>query len=103
MDAVEEFSREMFGIGHNDRSMFVRLEDTAGPIKECRCSLGNGLRRGPGREAYRRVRIGIEDKEDLSDLVGLGSIIPSMPAHLTFAVATHVMGINGQELVAEMP
>ena len=93
----------MVCIGHNERSMVVRLEDMAGSIKECRCGLGNGPGRGPGREAHRLVRIGIEDKEGVSDLGGLGIILLAMPAHLPFAVAVHAMGIDGQECAAEMP
>jgi len=63
VDIVEECSREMFCIGHNERSMCVRLEDSAGSIKECRRCLGNGPRSCRGREAHGLVRIGIEDKE----------------------------------------
>jgi hypothetical protein len=65
--------------------------------------LGNGPGRGPGREAHRLVRIGIEDKEGLSDFGGLGIVLLAMSAHLPFAVAAHAMGIDGEEFAAEMP
>lgn len=83
--------------------MGVRLEDRAGSSKEFRRCLGNGPRSCRGREAPGLVRIGIEAKEGLSDLGGLGLMIRSMPAHLTFAVAAHAMGIDGQACAAERP
>lgn len=65
--------------------------------------LGHGSGRGPGCEAHRLVRIGIEDKEGLGDFGGLGFMVLSMPAHLSLAVTAHAMGIDGQEVTAEMP
>ena len=65
--------------------------------------MGHGSGRGPGCEAHRLVRIGIEDKEGLGDFGGFGFIVLSMPAHLSLAVTAHAMGIDGQEVAAEMP
>lgn len=103
VDVVEECNREMFCIGNNSRSLLVSLEDVAGSIQEFRCDLSHGPGRCPSSEAHRLVRIGIKDKEGLRDLGGLRIIILSMPAHLPFAVAAHAMGIDGQEVAAEMP
>ena len=83
--------------------MVVRLEEMAGSSKECRGGLGNGPGRCPGREAHRLVRIGIEDKEGVSDLGGLGIILLAMPAPLPFAGAAPARWIDGQEGAAAMP
>jgi hypothetical protein len=103
VDVSEECRGELFGIGHHEGAMAVRLQDAVGSIQELRCGLGNRASSAPGGEAHWLVGIGIEDKEGLRDFDGLGLMVFAVAAHLTLAGAAHAMGIDGQEVTAKMP
>lgn len=98
MDLVEQFRREMFGIGEDQGVTFFGVEDIGGQVEQFRGRLSHRSGGGGEEEANRLVSVGIQGEEGLGHLGGSIAVVVSMTAHLAFTVTAHAMGIDSQQL-----
>ena len=102
IDVLEDFRREVFAVGQQQRLSLVGLQDLRHHPQQLGRSLRDGFGGAAEGEGDGLMGLGVETKEGLQRFDSLLIRLMPVAAHLPLGVAAQVVGVDRQQLSPEV-